>query len=324
MASITNELKIAQGQYALESMAQKNNILASGLVFVEGNPVFAGGGSYMTVPYLASLDGMTAMERITGSTTITPQTFDNFEVTTPIIYRGAGIRVANYELNREGLVKALGLHSSQVNEFYNQDVQGVLKSVLKGAFGSSSGVYSTHVLDYTTTGFGTLGKQAVSKARQLLGETGTKFNKMIVHSDVYADIEDACVSYDSTQYPDSVVAQGTVKVFMGMQIVINDTICEPTDGNYPVYLAYGTPLYLGFQVNMEMYDIFDPALAGGTHSVYFYARYGVGLSSLSFDKNSTNPTNTTLEDSTKYTFPFSSPQQLTMVKLIVKSAYGVA
>jgi hypothetical protein len=273
----------------------KNVITGQGLVAVDTNPPFKKGGEIFTTPVQLSLDNMTGMTKITASTTLTPVSIDDSSIKVFSTMLGDAISTTDYETIHRG-INANQQLGTQIGEYVAREVQSKLfKYMLDGVFGTAGALTATNVYDASSIGNTWLDLKAVNRARTVLGESGMAMDTLMVHSEQYKDLlEQGITMATGTVYLNGILTTGEVPMFMGYKVLINDTLCAPTDDVYNAYLVGGQPFYLGYQRNITLEQDRNILVGGGTDIVAFNVALGCAIQGVSYVSATMNPASSVL------------------------------
>lgn len=287
-----------------EQIPRKNNMLSSGIVqIISSHPQLTQSGEFFTMPIQKHMENIGDIERVTTTTTLTLNALDDFSEQVVVCHGGKAVKE---EILNDILRGAEGLRqvAPQITEYWSNQYQDYVVSAIKGATDSDS---AAREYDATGVGDGSLDLAAVNKGRELLGETGAELNALIVHSSVLYKLASDGPGIDYTvpeTFGETVLTTGTIPVFNGMQVVVNDTLCAPTGSTYPSYLVSreAQPFWLGFQRSLRMLEDTNILLGGGQNQVAMYSDFAPHVKGFTFDVASIkNPTKAQLETSTNWT-----------------------
>jgi hypothetical protein len=272
----------------------------------------------MRIPKFKSLDILGDDEVITSSTTLSPSALEDYSELAPIVRRGKAVAVTDVEIQERG-VDPLTLLAPQIAQRNLKQMQKVLKAVIDGVFAGP--LATSHTYDISGAADPKIDAGPIEDALQtILGEVGSNFNAMIMHSKVAADLKKKGLTYTAfaPTYTDGLITNGEILTYWGKKIIVNDTICAPfgTQPKYPTYLIAGTPFYIGWQKELTINNQFNPAVGGGRNEIYWYAHYAVGMRGVSFTAGINNPTNTQLALATSWTKVAPDDKLIPIVRLV--------
>ena len=199
-----------------------------------------------------------------------------------------------------------------------------IKCAIKGVFATAGALTGTHSFDYSATGDGVIDLEAVTNTLLLFGEQLGSFDTMIVNSKIYTDLyQKEKITWDVAEsYSDILMKSGKIPVYMGMRLVMNDTICASYthgvsgDTVYPTYLTSQKPIYLGYQRNLRMASETKGDKGGITNELYWYLDFGVGIKGVSYTESS-NPTKDLLKAAGSWTKEYQD-KNIRILELITK------
>lgn len=288
--------------------AQISNYLdfeKTGVVVRDYNNVsITDGGNFAEVPFYNQLDGSSADEVLSDSTSLTPDKITTGKDIGVICHRGKawGSRDLAAIVSGDDPQKEI---AKQVGSYWGKRLRSAIISVLNGVFNASgplgTGATNPHALKVgVTTGTkvpfsSTLALQAMN----LIGDAMSDFDCVIMHSKVYTDLINAnLVTWPYAYNPGNInLNTNDPGKYLGVKdIIISDDV--PVDVGTPTYPIYTTyfakkgAIYLGRQRDLMTEtdrDIlaFEDVLSTSIHFVPHVKLVKWGVTD-------TNPTNTAL------------------------------
>lgn len=283
-----------------ELLPYKNNMISLGVVQVENNSPLTAGSDHLKMPISSYLE-LGSLERITASTTLTPQTLSDKVEYATVVHRGDSFEEVEFNNILRG-TNAIQQVSGQIAEVVARDIQTVFNSAIAGVFASAT-MPASKILDAQSE-LGGLDFDIIADAsQQAFGEQMQLVDAIMVHSAVLNKLKQkGMVTYlPAANFSANILTNGTIPTIDGKRILVNDTICAATSGVYPSYLVKGQPFWLGYQRQLRIEQQRNILVGGGQDVVAFYVDYAPHIKGFSWDINTTNPTNASLADGTKWT-----------------------
>lgn len=306
--------------YAQENLPLHSTIQAAGVVEINNSPDVIGGDEYTREPKFQPLTSTGASEQIAANTNVSlASTASNAEYGV-IVRRAKGWSQEDLAVIASGadpMAAAMG----QFTEYWAREIETALFNVVKGAFGSSGALEGTHQSDNAGSALTT---DMIIDAAALMGENQEMFSTIIMNSTHYTALKKlGVVDYlDADTFGADILRSGKVPAFLGMQIVVNNTICPAWSGStYPIYLTGGQPFRLSYQRPVRMESDRDIRLAAGTDiwvsSVHFAPHVkGVSYSSSGTPTATKNPSNAQLATAGNWEKVATSDDAIKVVQLL--------
>lgn len=318
MAVITPESFVP---FVQEELVIKKNMLNFGVVEQDTSSVVPSllqkGGDYVTKLFNENLQTIANAQKITATTTLTPTTTAHLQEAMVVVHRGDSYYDTEYQNTVSGL-QQLKMLSTQITPIVLETIQTSLANVTKGAFASGGPLYSTHRYDWTTKEDGYMSAKALVTASQsILGEDLDTLDTLIVHSQVFADMENSIISVPASDLGGKVLYQGLIPTYNGKRVLVNDTLCAATSSVYPSYLSAGTPWYLTYQRNYRVLTDMDILYGGGENKIAWYVDYVPHLKGIHYG-GSANPAESDLYTGTNW----SKIYETRNIKLVRVETYG--
>lgn len=272
--------------YELEKWEGINNVIAQGGV---GANLFTGTSPDNKVGQIITKSFDKDISRDMTFTLVTSNTTS-----------ASGVDMSSYTASLPMIVETTVIDHSQFEAFYKGEAgndQAIIKqiaSIRKGVLDRQQARLKT-MLDlnlatgaalaghYSNTYAGSAfsGSNLRKEIVDMVGEKFGRYNAMIVHSYTYQQmVDDNLVNYaPASNLGVNLFQNPSVPVFDGKQIIINDTICAPSAGVYPVYVMRRGAISLEYSGDVRITDVTSTA-GGGTLSKQFtfsYSPYILGL-----------------------------------------------
>jgi hypothetical protein len=303
-----------------EALVTTNNIFSQGFVEIDTSSIITNGGKYFVRPYQDNLDTIDNPQKIIASTTLTPTTLSDFQENLVVCHVGDSYYETEYDRITRG---SSGLDAAMVQrgEIVLKMLQNYMINVIRGVFATE--LATSHTYDATGDGSGVFGTYAATKAAQTkFDEQMDIFDGYIMNSVTFGELLIAgSAAYEfASDFSNTIMQTGKIPTFLGKKVFINDTLCAVNgDGNYPVYMMSGKPLYLAWQKNVSVYEKFEPATGHGRYEVYWYADFVPAVKGLSWTAGTYDPAVADLATGTNWTKVFEN-KHIKMLKVIVKPA----
>lgn len=149
-----------------------------------------------------------------------------------------------YDFSADITGKNFKAEAQEVKDYWDEQRQTTVLSILEGIFGMTGGVngqfVSKHTYDITATASPNLGADSLNKAMQkALGDKKGKFDVIFMHSAVSTNLEGLNL-IDFLKYTD---AQGitrdlTIGTFNGKLVVVDDEMPVTSDSTGDIYTSY--------------------------------------------------------------------------------------
>ncbi len=218
-------------EYLMEPIREKNALFASGIVTYDA--LLASkldvGGDHFTYPYWGKLSA-TALQAPDEDVEGDIAKIGTDKMVVPRIFRTFNARSTAMASILAG-ANAMDAIKERVTEVWRDGLQDLFVNILKGVIASAAEKVTLDVSKAAGTGIpsGTniLSANDVIDAKALLGDKGSKFKAIILHSRVRAEFEK--VNLISTVQP--LGEPQSHEVFMGMQVIEDDRV--PTELVFP-------------------------------------------------------------------------------------------
>jgi hypothetical protein len=277
-------------EYLMEPIREKNALFESGIVTYDA--LLASkldvGGDVFTYPYWGALVGTSleapdevlegTVNKITADKMVVPRIFRTFNVRSTAM---ASILAGS---------DAMTAIQERVTEVWRDGLQDLFVNIATGVLASTGGQEIVHELDdiYTdtveVTGAHLISPNAVIDAKQLLGDKGSQFKAIVLHSKVRAELEKLNLIQQPTTvvgaFPGVQISETPIahSMFMGMIVLEDDRVpVELVVGNLvPDKYVYTTFLVIkdafrygdsekGFK---PVYILDQPELGMGVETLY--------------------------------------------------------
>lgn len=313
------------GAAAGEAMPFRSSLIRSGIVTVDNAPTWGSGDVLARIPTLRPLSVAGAPEILTANTALDVSNITTEVQTSPILRRGKAIGFEDSARLAQG-TDLMRQYVPQVADYAaTRMIDPAFEAVLRGAFATGAPLVTSHTYSLVadTPATKTIGLAAVQRAKSVIGDAGVNgFDTMIVHSKVYNDLIAQGIQFiANTDFSTPAVVQGTVPVFAGLRIIVNDNLCAPNTtpepDEYPSYLLGAGSLYLGYQRVLNIETDRNILLAGGTDILKFDAHFVCHIFGLKWTSGSTNPNDAALATGTNWTKIFDD-RNIKVARLITQ------
>ena len=294
MATLRSDIIIPEvfTPYVIQATTERDAFLASGVVqpMAELNAL-GDGGDFVTVPfYAANLAG--DFEVLTDSTSLTPGKITADKQRAAVMHRGRAFESRDLAALAAGSdpMAAIG---NKIADYISHQRQKDLLACCAGVFGAvndtTGAAFASLAVDGTTADTPTaLGPRQIVKAKSLLGDQGEKLATIVVHPNVFYDLQERRAIdfvYDGTGAVDANADSGStanafgqvsVPTFMGMRVIVSadvQTVGAGANTEYASYVfqngAIGSGEQLGLQTETDR-DILakSDAMSIDLHYVY--------------------------------------------------------
>jgi len=272
--------------YDMEKWEGINNIIAQGAV---GANLFTGVAPDNKVGQIITRSFDKDISRDMSFTLVTSNTTS-----------ASGVDMSSYTASLPMIVETTVIDHSQFEAFYKgegDNEQAILKqiaNVRKGVLDRqqsrlktmlelnlAAGASLANHYDNSYAGGAFSGSSLRKAIVDMVGEKFGRYNEMIVHSYTYQQmVDDNLVNYaPASNLGINLFENPSVPVFDGKRVIVNDTICAPTAGVYPVYVMRRGAISLEYSGDVRITDVTSTA-GGGTLSKQFtfsYSPYILGL-----------------------------------------------
>lgn len=285
------------------SQLRKSKALASNAdvrnVFTSQNGV-----AYAKIAMRGLLDGVPL--NYDGVTDIVASTTKSFEQGMVVVGRAMAWTEKDFSFDVSGGVDFIDNIASQVSEYWIEQEQNTLLSILKGIFSMTGEnnleFVDSHTYDVSLADDGCVSTTTLNSAmQQACGDNKKKFTMVLTHSTVATNLENLNLIKNLT-YTDSEGLTRDIELYTwnGRLVLVDDSITTDDSGLYTSYvLGDGAFSYedIGAKVPFEMTR--DASTSGGVDVLYsrmrkVFAPYGISFEKVNQASNS--PTNAELED----------------------------
>lgn len=223
--------------YVIQRTAQKSRLIQSGIIV--NSPVFdakaSGEGRTVDMPFWNDLTGDD--EEVAGDgTEVTVGTLDtDKDVATKVIRQKAwGYDDLVQYFSGSDPAAVIG---DLVADYRVRRQQAQLISQLKGIFAAASmagNTHDIHVLSGSVTSANILNASTFIDAKQKLGDCKELLTAIVMHSQVEATLS----KLDLIDYIPGSESAGMIKVFQGLEVIVDDTCPTETVDSKTVYTSY--------------------------------------------------------------------------------------
>lgn len=262
------------------------------------------GTAYAKITMRGLLDGVAL--NYDGETDLTATSTKTYEQGIVVIGRAKGWTEKDFSHDITGGVDFMDNIAAQVSDYWVDQEQNTLLSILKGVF-SMTGDKNTefvdlHTYDVTGADDGCVTTTTLNSAMQTAcGDNKKKFSMVIVHSTVATNLENLNLIKNLT-YTDKDGLTRDIELYTwnGRLVLVDDNISTSDDGTYTSYvLGDGAFSYedIGAKVPYEMDR--DAKTNGGLDVLYTRNRKVFSPFGISYEKvnqSSLSPTQVELED----------------------------
>ncbi len=249
-------------EYLMEPIREKNALFTSGIVVYDA--LLASkldvGGDVFTYPYWGGLTG-TSLQAPTEDTKGAVSGITSGKMLVPRIFRTFNAQATAMASILAGS-DAMSAIQTRVTEVWRDGLQELFLSILTGVLGAATGTLKTNsgilgtrkgadiVLDIAAkageaapTGVNLISPNAIIDAKQLLGDKGSKFKAVVLHSRVRAELEKlGLIKYTGENFLDSPQEHSTL---LGMTVIEDDRVTveqrndnETTPVSHNVYSTF--------------------------------------------------------------------------------------
>lgn len=306
--------------YAQENLPFHSTIQASGKIEINNAPDVIGGDEYTREPKFKPLSSSGDAERIQPATNVTLDKLGAYAEYGVIARRAKGWSQEDLASIATG-ADPMAAGMSQFTEYWARQIEKSLHSVVKAVFGTSGALTSTHQVDNSGSA---LKVSHLPDGKFLLGEAFDVFDAMVVSSTHMASLTKlGIVDYvDAGAFGESILRTGRIPVVMGMQVVVNDTLCAAWSGStYPIYLLGSQPIRVSFQRPVRMESDRDIKLAAGTDIFVSSTHFAPHVKGCSWSSSGTinadkNPTEATLATASKWEKVATNDSDIRIVQIL--------
>lgn len=288
-----------------------------------GNKDISEGGHFAKIPFYDQLTGDD--EVITDSTSLVPSKITTDTDIGVVCHRGKAWASRDLAaiLSGDDPQKEI---AKQVASFWGKKIDKALLAVLDGIFYPSTGALdSTHTLKKGAddTAAVILTASHTVSAASLLGDEMQDFDCIVVHSLVYADmLREKLVSFPERHDTETVHINGKLGSYMGLDIIVTDTMTVTAGGTapynlYPCYLLKKGCMYLGMQ--KELMTETDRDILALQDVLSSSVHFVPHMKLVKWADSGTNPTNTELATATKWSNVADDNKFISAVDLIINA-----
>lgn len=285
------------------------------------------GSAYGVIPFKGNIGGKSL--NYDGKTNITAESTKTATQGVVVIGRAKAWTEKDFSYDVTSKVDFLGNVAQQISEYWDEENQRILGSILKGIFkmtGTESTKFvNTHTVDLTASGFALLSEEDTPKPKsaksvvndkvdattinmamqKACGQNKGKFSLIIMNSAVATNLENLNL-LEYLKYTDSNGIQSKLNIaqYNGSLVIIDDSITVEDSDKYVTYLfGKGAIAFedVGAKVPYEMDR--DAKTNGGedtliTRERIVFAPFGISYTNT--NQASLSPTDTELENGTNW------------------------
>lgn len=252
------------------------------------------GTSYAKIVMRGLLDGESL--NYDGETDITATGGKTYEQGVQVIGRAKGWAEKDFSHDITGGVDFMDNIASQISDYWIEDEQNTLLSILKGIFNMSGGDNDSfvdgHTFDITNADDGCVTTTTLNSAMQnACGDNKKKFTMVLVHSTVATNLENLNLIKNLT-YTDKDGLTRDIELYTwnGRLVLVDDNVTTVDCEEYIEYTSYilgdGAFSYedIGAKVPYEMAR--DAKTNGGVDTLYTRNRKAIAPFGISYEKQS--------------------------------------
>jgi len=226
--------------YVVERTAEKSRLFQSGLISIEPTLVskITEGGQTVNIPFFQDLAGVDQV--LSDGSSLTPKKIVATSDVGIVHLRGDAFSVNDLSRKLSG-ADPLNTIIDLFADYWMRKHQDLLLSTLTGVFGEATmAANSTLDIYHTSGGVGTAGVDNVINgdvildAKQKLGDNKGSLTAIAMHSAV----ETKLAQDDLIDYIKPSEGMAEIKVFQGMEVIVDDKITIETIDGDPVYSTY--------------------------------------------------------------------------------------
>ncbi len=305
--------------YMQEKSTFKDAIIASGIL--RNDPtildMLGAKGNVGTIPFFASVDGMSDALNFDGTTDNTPEQLSGKKMSVMKIARMKAWKDSDFTRYLIGEAPLQNLADNLVNKYYVNQWQKTLLSILKGAMGVSG--LESHITDITSSDSSVADANKVNETSLIdlgikaLGDNAGAFSIILMHSVVYGQYQKlGLINFDKYTIANALQKEVELPTINGKIVVVDDSLVD-TSGINPVYMTYmvgeGALLTADCDIPTPYYENYDAETDGGVNKLYTKQAkvlHPNGLS-IKFDSIiSESPTNTELATSSNWELAYNA------------------
>ena len=226
--------------YVVERTAEKSRLFQSGLISIEStlSSKIAEGGQTVNIPFFQDLTGDDQV--LTDGASLTPKKITATADVGIVHLRGDAFSVNDLSRKLSG-ADPLNTIVDLFADYWMRKHQDLLLGTLTGVFGETTmAANSTLDVYHTTGGAGSAGVDNVINgdvildAKQLLGDNKGSLTAIAMHSKVETELAQA----DLIDFIKPSEGAAEIRVFQGMEVIVDDKITVETIDGDPVYSTY--------------------------------------------------------------------------------------
>jgi hypothetical protein len=266
------------------------------------------GGYFVTEPIKGRIGGTPV--NYDGNTDIPDGAERDTFYQTKICY-GRAMSWGEYDFSSEITGENFKAEAGEVKEYWDEQRQAIVLSILKGIFGMTGGVngqfVDKHTYDITATANPELSADALNKASQkALGDKKAKLDVIFMHSAVSTNLEGLNL-INFLKYTDAngIERDLTIGTFNGRLVIVDDDMPVTTDSTGNKYVSYvfqkGFFEYEDLGVEVPAETVRDAKTKGGKTELISRIREMVVPTYISYKTTSKiSPENSDFEDGSNW------------------------
>lgn len=269
------------------------------------------GSHFATIPILGRING--TIQNYDGKTNITAGSSKTYHQNVIALGRASAFMEKDFSYDITGGVDFLDVVGRQVVDFWEDNLENDLLSVLTGVFAENTGdtkkteFITGHTLDLTKEAKENLKKvDAVSLNNAIQKASGDKkniFNLAIMHSQVATNLENLkLLEYYKQTAQDGIERNLTLASWNGREVIITDDGTMDNSGNYITYiLGKGAIEFSHLDVKVANEMVRDAKTNGGETTLITRRRYAIAPKGFSYvNKTIVSPMKEELEKGTNW------------------------
>lgn len=321
--------------YALEKTRERSLLWKSGILAPDKrlNLLATRGGAEVNVPFFKPLTGNDQV--LSDSESLTVNNITTYNMVAHVLMRGNAWGVNDLAEALSG-DDPMGAIAEQTADWWNQQYQKTLLSVLKGVFGSA--LASTHVASSGKA----MSIDTIIDAEALLGAEGEEFAAIYMHDKVYYNLKKQNLitfqaldtteagkgaAKDVSNFIGALDRVAPIPMFDGMVVIHekNPDLVETSSNTYTTYMFKRGAVALG-DANAPVPVETDRDKLAGTDLLIMRRHYLVHPYGLSFNASGgsalagSSPTNAELATAAKWTKVTSDDRNIGIVKVTTVEA----